>query len=109
MTNPPGYPPPYYYIPPKHPQSTTAMVLGILGLAVCGILAPFAWSIGSKTVREIDANPAAYSGRGEANAGKIMGIVGSVILIGSIVAMVGFFALAFAVDSGSEYFIGGLL
>jgi hypothetical protein len=96
----PGYPPPYY-IPPKHPQATTAMVLGILGIALCGILAPIAWSIGGKAVTEIDANPAAYSGRGEANAGKIMGIVGTCILIFTIVAGVGLIALSTALESSS--------
>lgn len=90
---PPGFPP-QYHVPPKHPQATTAMVLGILGLVVCGVLAPFAWSIGSKAVKEIDANPAAYTGRGEANAGKIMGIVGSCLLafglaLGLLVVVVG--------------------
>ena len=78
----PGFQP--YYGPPKHPQATTAMVLGILGLAVCGVCAPFAWSIGGKAVKEIDANPAAYSGRSEANAGKIMGIIGTCLLIAGV-------------------------
>lgn len=97
----PGYPPPYY-VPPKHPQAITAMVLGILGIAVCGILAPIAWSIGGKAVKEIDANPAAYSGRGEANAGKILGIVGTCLIALAIVAVVGMFALSasFAATSG---------
>ena len=96
-----GYPPPYY-VPPKHPQAVTAMVLGILGIAVCGILAPIAWSIGGKAVREIDANPSAYSGRSEANAGKIMGIVGTCLIVLGIVAFIGVFALSasFAATSG---------
>lgn len=96
----PGYPPPYY-VPPKHPQATTAMVLGILGIAVCGLLAPIAWSIGGKAVNEIDANPAAYSGRGEANAGRIMGIVGTCLIVFGIVAVVGLFALGTAVSTSS--------
>ncbi|WP_082530434.1 hypothetical protein [Aeromicrobium sp. Root344] len=97
----PGYPPPYY-VPPKHPQATTAMVLGILSVAVCGLLAPIAWSIGGKAVKEIDANPGAYSGRGEANAGKILGIVGSCLLIVGLVALIGLLSLGLAVDSSSS-------
>lgn len=97
----PGYPPPYY-IPPKHPQATTAMVLGILGIAVCGVLAPIAWNIGGKAVNEIDANPAAYSGRGEANAGKILGIVGTCLLVLGLVAVIGLFSLGVVVDSSSS-------
>lgn len=79
--SPGAMPPPQYAMaPPKHPQATTAMVLGILGLVLCGILAPFAWNIGARAVREIDANPYGYSGRSEANAGKIMGIIGTVLI-----------------------------
>ena len=83
------YPPPAYGpltpVPPKHAQATTAMVLGIISIAggmACVLpvlLAPVAWILGAKAVKEIDANPAALSGRGEANAGKIMGIIGTVL------------------------------
>jgi hypothetical protein len=72
------------------------MVLGILGLAVCGICAPFAWSIGGKAIREIDANPSAYTGRSEANAGKIMGIVGSCLLIGMLAFVLLFLVIGLA-------------
>lgn len=100
---PPQYPPGYqpYYVPPKHPQATTAMVMGILGLAVCGVLAPIAWVMGGRAVQEIDANPAAYSGRSEANAGKIMGIVGSCLIILMIVGFIGVFALTAAFETSS--------
>jgi hypothetical protein len=90
---PPQYPPPGYGHPyqpgppaPKHGQATTAMVFGIVslaGLVTCVLpilVAPVAWILGAKAVKEIDANPGAYSGRSEANAGKIMGIVGTVLL-----------------------------
>lgn len=85
---PPGYgqPHPQFAPPPKHPQATPSMVFGIVSLAglfacVLPILvAPVAWILGAKAVKEIDANPSAYSGRGEANAGKILGIVGTCLL-----------------------------
>ncbi len=66
---------------PKHPKSTTVLVLGILGLVLCQILAPFAWVMGNRAVAEIDANPGVYEGRGEAQAGRILGIIGTVFLI----------------------------
>lgn len=75
---------------PKHPSATTAMVLGILGLALCSIAAPFAWWIGAKTLREIDQSGGQYTGRGEAQAGKIMGIIGTVFLILGILATVAY-------------------
>jgi hypothetical protein len=81
--------------PPEHPSATTAMVLGLIGLVgilVCGgltlVVSPFAWAIGSRALREIDADPAAYSGREMASAGRVMGIVGTGLLaIGVVVAL----------------------
>jgi hypothetical protein len=91
---PPQYPPPGYTypypqapLPPKHSQATPAMVFGIVSLAglfacvVPILLAPVAWILGAKAVKEIDADPTAHSGRSEANAGKIMGIIGTCLLV----------------------------
>jgi hypothetical protein len=86
-----GYPPaPGGYGQPRqnHPRSTTALVLGIVGLLCCSIAAPFAWSIGKKAVREIDANPERYDGRGAAQAGYILGIIGTVLLVVGLVVLV---------------------
>lgn len=82
--------------PPRHPQATTAMVLGILGLVLCGFLAPFAWYTGAKAVSEIDASPWPYAGRSEANAGKIMGIVGTVLVGLGLLAFVALVAIGLA-------------
>jgi hypothetical protein len=41
---------------PDHPKATTSLVLGILGIVICGIIAPFAWQMGKRTVAEIDAS-----------------------------------------------------
>ncbi|NYG58813.1 hypothetical protein BJ980_001736 [Nocardioides daedukensis] len=82
-----GYPQPYPLQPPAHPNSGLAMGLGITGLvggSLCGILivcAPFAWVLGSRTIREIDADPYRWSGRSAATAGKITGIIGTVLMI----------------------------
>lgn len=74
--------------PEKHPQSTLALVLGILGLVICSILGPFAWYIGGKAVNEIDASRGRYEGRSEANAGKILGIIATVLLgIGVLITL----------------------
>jgi hypothetical protein len=115
---PPGqYPPGQYgyqpvYAAPKHPQATLAMVLGIIGLTslmcyVTAFVAPFAWWIGAKAVKEIDAEPGRYGGRGEAMAGKIMGIIGTVLLIIALIAVAFFVTMAivdpsFYDDSGYE-------
>ncbi len=94
---PPGYAgtPGYGYAPiaPKHPQATTALVLGIIGLVgtfICLLpilLAPIAWVIGGKAVKEIDASPQTFSGRDQAQAGRIMGIIGTVLLVLGLLAI----------------------
>lgn len=71
---------------PAHPKSTTALVLGIVGLAgglICWlplVVSPFALVMGRKAVKEIDAHPGTWSGRETANAGYITGIIGTVVL-----------------------------
>lgn len=80
---PPGYPPYGYAV--DHPQGTTVLVLGILSIVMCQVCGPFAWSIGRKTLAEIDAQPGRYSNRGLVQAGYICGIVGSILLALSVV------------------------
>ena len=61
-------------------NATTALVLGILGFVCCQLAAPFAWKIGHDEVRLIDSGQGNPADRGFAMAGKILGIIGSVIL-----------------------------
>lgn len=85
---------PVYYAPPpgwrpqpaSHPSATTALVLGIIALVggmVCYLpifLAPFAWIKGSSALKAIRDEPDHYGGRTEALTGKILGIIGTVLL-----------------------------
>lgn len=57
------------------------MVLGILGLTICGIVAPFAWGMGKKSLDNIRGHPGQYQGEGMAQAGYVMGIIGTILLI----------------------------
>jgi Domain of unknown function (DUF4190) len=100
---PPGYgaPPPYGYAPqPDHPRATLAMILGILSLVCCQLTGPFAWAIGSKAVREIDASGGRLGGRGQAMAGKVLGIIGTVLMVLVIVYVV--VVLVIAVSGGFD-------
>lgn len=109
----PGYPQPGYGQPgygqgyaapypslPNHPSANTALVLGIVALGggfVCGlpILAgPFAWFMGAKVKREIDADPTRYGGRSEANAGMILGIVATSLLALVVLIIIAVVAIA---------------
>ncbi len=87
-----SYPPPpggqYQQPPQDHPRAMTALILGILGLVICGILAPFAWRIGKQAMDEIDASGGRIGGRGTAQAGYILGIIGTVLLVLGLLVLV---------------------
>ena len=65
---------------PEQSQATTILVLGILGLVICGVLAPIAWVMGNRELEAIDSGRRPPENRGTANAGKILGIIGTVLL-----------------------------
>jgi hypothetical protein len=99
----PGYGPPMYPEPPAHRNATTALILGIVGL-VGGLscylpilLAPFAWAMGRRAVREIDASHGQLGGRGQAQAGAVLGIIGTALLALAIVALLVVIAVVVAV------------
>ena len=100
---PPGPPPgppygaPQYaggYVPPDHPQASTVLILGILGIAVCGVAGPFAWAMGNRVIREIDASGGHLGGRSNANAGRIMGMVATALLAVGLLVGAGVVLLA---------------
>ena len=106
----PGYPPYAAFTPPlpNHPQATTAMVLGLVGLVgalvFCGlplVASPFAWAFGRNAVKEIEASQGCLGGEGQARAGMIMGIIGTVLLILAVLVLIGL-AVLIAVGSASE-------
>jgi hypothetical protein len=72
-----------------HPNGTTVLVLGILSLVVCGLLGPVAWVMGNNAIREMDAQPGVQFGnRGNVTAGRVCGIIGTVMLALGILAFV---------------------
>lgn len=84
---------PYQHYP-EGSESQTALWLGIVGLVgglLCGfliLLSPAAWIVGQKEITAIDAGRRDPTNRGQANAGRIMGIIGTVLLILAILAIV---------------------
>jgi len=75
----------------KPHRGTLILVLGILGLLVCGPLAIVAWVMGSGDLKQIDAGTMDPAGRGTTQAGKILGIIGTILLILGIIAAALFF------------------
>jgi uncharacterized membrane protein YjgN (DUF898 family) len=108
---PGGYPPnpyggtPYTGYVPDHPEAVTVLVLGILGLVVCGLCAPIAWVKGNRVVAEIDASHGQLGGRGTANAGRICGMVGTIVMVvglafGLVVLVIAIAGVGFTSSSG---------
>lgn len=73
---------------PEASQATTVLVLGILGIVICSFLGPFAWSMGTKELAAIDAGRRPPENRGTANAGRILGIIGTVLLGIAVIVLV---------------------
>jgi hypothetical protein len=86
-------------MPVDHPQGTTILVLGILGLVTCPILAVVAWVMGNGALREIDAAPGRYANRGNVAAGRICGIVGTCLSLAILAIYVVFAVVLVGVAS----------
>lgn len=82
-----GYQQPYQP-PVEHPQGTTILVLGIISLVCCALTGPFAWVMGNRARRDVQAAPGRYSNSGSITAGWVCGIIGTVLLGLSIVYLV---------------------
>lgn len=78
-------------------RGVTIFVLGLLGLLVCGILCIPAWVMGSADMKEIDAGRRDPAGRGMTQAGMILGMVGSILMIVGLVFVCLYFAFAAAI------------
>ncbi len=72
-------------------NATLILVLGILGIVCLPILAPVAWIMGNNALKELDQGFGDPNARGLVVAGRILGIIGTVLLIlGCIYAIVMF-------------------
>ena len=75
----------------EHPQGTTILVLGIVGLVCCGIAAIVAWIMGNKAQAEIDAGQ--YAPTSGVKIGRILGMVGTILTALGLVFYLLFFVL----------------
>ncbi|HUF95710.1 MAG TPA: DUF4190 domain-containing protein [Acidimicrobiia bacterium] len=88
---------------PEESQATTILVLGILSFVCsCFPLGIAAWVLGNRELQAIDAGMRNPANRGTANAGRIIGIVATVLgLIGFVIVIfVLFFGLSLGVMDG---------
>ena len=73
----------------KPHRGVLILVLGILGLVGCGIFTAIpAWVMGAGDLKQIDGGTMDPSGRGLTQAGKILGIIGSLLFILGIVVVI---------------------
>jgi len=63
----------------KPHRGTLILVLGILGLVICGPLGIAAWIMGSGDLKQIDAGIMDPAGRSTTNAGRICGIISTIL------------------------------
>jgi hypothetical protein len=103
----PGYGYPYagpgyggYPLQREHPEGTTILILGICSWVICGLAAPFAWIKGNAALKEIDRNPSAYSNRGNVQAGRILGMIYSIMAL--VVLACIFLLIVIGIASGSS-------
>jgi len=75
-------------------RGTTILVLGILSLVVCSIMGPIAWVMGNSDLRQIDMGNAAPDERGTIQAGRICGMIATILMIVSLFFVVFVFAAA---------------
>ena len=91
------------YAYPEASQGVLALVLGIVGLFVIQLVAPFAWIVSNRELRGIEAGRRDPTNRGLAVAGKVMGIIGTILLaIGIVVAVVAIIVLVAVSTSSSS-------
>jgi len=111
--------PPPVPLPPSSSGASTALVLGIIGLAgnlascccclglIPALCAPIAWWTGARELRAIRDGLASPQGEGSARAGMICGIVGTgiivlyVLALGAYIAVVGIAAATESLKQGN--------
>ena len=69
----------------KPHRGTLVLILGILGLVLCGPIGIAAWVMGSGDLKQMDAGLMDPSGRSTTNAGRICGIIATILTIIAVV------------------------
>jgi hypothetical protein len=100
MSQAPPFPPPIAPtgMPMQPHRGGLILALGIIGIVLCFVCGIFAWVMGNTDLREMDAGRMDPGGRSLTQAGKICGIIGTILgLIGvawALIWMIFFVALA---------------
>ena len=77
----------------KPHRGVLILVFGILGLVMCAPLGTVAWIMGNGDLKEIDAGAMDSSGRGLTNAGRICGMIATILMILGVLIAIAVFGL----------------
>ena len=72
----------------REDRGAIVLVLGILSIVFCQVLGPIAWIMGSNDLSMMAAGRMDPSGKGLTQAGMICGIIGTILLVLSLITMV---------------------
>jgi fatty acid desaturase len=86
---------------PEASQATLALILGIVGLLLFQPLGPFAWWLGGKEKKAIDAGRRDPANRGQAVAGWVLGIIATIFLILGVLFFVIFLIIGIGAAAGA--------
>lgn len=107
---PPPYPYPWGPTRPEDRGAQVSLVVGIVSL-VAGLMtgigfigSPFALVLGVRSKHRIDAAGGALAGRSSAQAGFILGLIGTVLLVLGVLLIIGLLTLFFTVGTGEHGF-----
>jgi hypothetical protein len=77
----------------KPHRGTLILVFGILSLVICAPLGIVAWIMGGGDLKQMDAGAMDPSGRSVTNAGRICGIIATILLSVGVLIGIAFMAL----------------
>jgi hypothetical protein len=82
------------HMPYQESRATMILVFGILSIVVCQLFGPFAWSMGTDELRKMDQGLVDPRERGSVSAGRICGMIGTGLMVVSVLAVLSMFAFA---------------
>lgn len=78
-------------------RATLILVLGILSLVICAICGPIAWVMANRDIAAMNSGLMDPTGLEQTKAGKICGIIGTVLLILGVIFSIIYLVFIFIV------------
>lgn len=77
----------------KPHRGVLILVFGILSLVICALFGPAAWIMGNADLNEMAAGTMDPEGKGMTQAGRICGMIASILMILGVIIGIAVFAL----------------